>query len=265
MIIITNCGIEARFLQCPQLRYTNLREVAMYVERIVIVGAGLTGSILTESLISLMHAVSMERGIVCVDFDKLESRNSVGNHNTFRDGGNNKAALLAARFVSNGLNAGAIQQRITTKNYRNILRPGDLLVGAVDNIEARVVMWEAAVDIGIPYIDIGINNFSFVVSWVYGAVDTMPYSPALGIKKKEAKEEKQPPCELIASRIQAVIAVELATKSIGIFLKGADPAYIVKNLNDNYAENGDMVGWRGTSTGSEYSVKGEYFGKGGIK
>jgi len=235
----------------------------MYVERVVVVGAGLTGSVLSEALIATIESSSINPQVVYVDFDKLEKRNCVGNHNVHRDVGENKAALLSKRLNLAGVQSRAIQQRLTDKNYKSVLRTGDLLVGAVDNVEARVIMWHAAKDLGIPYMDIGINRFSFVVSWVWGAVDTMPYSPSMGSGyHKKVKETELPACELIASRIQAVMAAELAAKSISIFVNGSDPSFIVSSLSEGTknAENGDMVGWHGTSTGFEYSVRGEYLG-----
>jgi len=228
---------------------------------IVIVGAGLLGSIFTDTLMSHLHSIPTSLSIAVIDHDKLEHRNCVGNHTVIDYVGMPKAKLVVRRFQQNGFSARYIVQRLTEKNAGNLLSRAAVLVGAVDNVSARVNMWNAATELGIPYLDMGVNMNNFVVSWTYRDLDNMPFSPNVTAEAAEIKEVKKPPCELIGTRIQAGVAAELAAKSLMIFLSGADPSGVVGSFIGEGAEHGDLVSWNGIMAGAQISVMGSYLGR----
>ena len=234
---------------------------------LTVVGCGLTGSMLTDSLAAHMLSTEMWFDITLIDFDDVESRNSPGNHNVLMGLGEKKAVAMANKLTAYGLPAKAVTQRLTEKNAAVLLKNADLVIGAVDNIDARVRIWEIATGVqGIPYMDIGLHNFGFNVSWTYGGVDTMQYSPAASIKKvqKMPDEEKLPACELISTRLNAAAAVECAARSAMIFSYGHDPAWIVQTLTGNKVEAKDMVGWSGVFAVSNNDFMPLYLGRGEV-
>lgn len=230
------------------------------MKKIVVVGAGLNGSLLADSMIA--HSISTDHWteVVFVDHDSVERRNSPGNLNVIANAGTNKAVVLASKFIRNGLaDAKPIQQKLTEKNCAQILGGASLLVGAVDNIDARNIMFNAAVNLDVPYMDMGISWSGFHIGWLAGEFDTMQYKP--WNKDRLPVSEKEPACVLIGSRIHAAMAAECAAKSIMLFLDGHDPSGYVYGLTDTEPSSGDMLGWSCASSVMESSIKPIYVGR----
>lgn len=231
---------------------------------IAIIGGGLTGSLLTDVLIA--HLVSNDRNpeIVVIDHDKVEHRNSPGNlHPLFKNLGQHKADILAGRFVASGISSRPIKQRVTQKNYSAILGKAGLIVGAVDNIEARDLMWLAANSLSIPYVDVGIGPVSFSVGWVADDIDSTQFNPLLRLGRKPDTREKakDPPCTLVGTRMMAAIATEGLAKSIMVFLYGQDPSQLIPALVDRDAMPGDVISWIGGGTAFDLQAKATYSGR----
>jgi molybdopterin/thiamine biosynthesis adenylyltransferase len=230
---------------------------------IAVVGCGLTGSMLVDTLVAHILSADKMVDVTMIDHDIVEHRNVPGNHNINKNVGSKKAVVLADRLKDHGFTATPIPMRLTAKNAKDLLGGIELVIGAVDNIKARVDIWEAATSQGIPYIDIGIHELGFNVSWTYNGTDTMQYSPdrKKGAPPKMPDVEKQPPCTLVGSRIQAAIATECGMKSVMIFGYGHDPSEIVSAATGGEAKPGDMVGWSGVSASLENNFLPLYLGR----
>lgn len=117
-----------------------------HIRSIVVVGLGGTGSQLARSIARLLFDMRERRlqipRLMFVDPDKVERKNVGRQMFTVADIGQYKAALLASRFnKSLGLNIMALPRKFNPKMLRHEMRE-TLLVGCVDNPEARKAMSE---------------------------------------------------------------------------------------------------------------------------
>jgi len=207
---------------------------------ILIVGAGLLGSMIASPLCAFSTSLDVPFGVTLVDFDKVEKRNSPGNLGVPASIGKNKADILAPVYEAAGLNVKVQRVRITEKNLW-IVKGHTLIVGALDNVPSRQLLLQASQEYGIPYIDLGLSQVGGVVSWSHGDVVTMPFT---GIAKDyKVSEEKEPACALVATRVFSALVTECAAISIFIYISGHDPVGIVYQDRGRVAENGDMVNW----------------------
>jgi molybdopterin/thiamine biosynthesis adenylyltransferase len=230
--------------------------------KIAIVGCGLTGSLLADTFVAHIISADKTADITLIDHDEIAHRNSPGNLNIAVGAGTKKAAYIAQKIEQHGFDTKPLMMRLTKKNAGQLLKGTELVIGAVDNIDARVDIWNAAMELDVPYMDIGIHELGFNVSWTHNGTDTMQYSPARNKSKpdKMPNVEKQPPCTLVGSRIQAAIATECAMKSLMIFCYAHDPSAIVDAAIGREAEIGDMVGWSGISAAKENNFLPLYLG-----
>ncbi|MBN1121797.1 MAG: ThiF family adenylyltransferase [Anaerolineae bacterium] len=111
------------------------------INHVVLVGVGGTGSALARSVARIIYDMS-QRGMhtprfTLIDPDHVEEKN-VGRQAGFApaDVGHNKAMLLSRRFnLALGLDSTAIPEPFDPERHPN--GPGTLLLGCVDNHEAR--------------------------------------------------------------------------------------------------------------------------------
>lgn len=225
---------------------------------ITIIGCGLNGSLLIYPLFSHEMSIGKRTPLTLVDHDDLEKRNSPSNHNVELNTGKKKVYLLASEAKDRGYEVRAVASRLNRENAEQVIGETDLIVGAVDNPDARIAMWHYAELNDVPYIDIGINDYSFYVGWKYGIVDSMQFSLRTGSGSKyKLPSGKSPPCTLVGSRVIAAIAAELAAKSISIFMHGHDPWQITGQENPDC---GIMVSWIGQAADNGISIESNTLG-----
>ena len=113
--------------------------------KVVIVGAGALGS----------HVILMARNwdceLVVIDFDKVEQKNTQGQFHTRMSLRRNKAQAMAQAMQGMwGLKIKAIPHKFIMDNRGVLLTDADLVIDCTDNIEAREVVQQAAVEWDIP-------------------------------------------------------------------------------------------------------------------
>lgn len=232
------------------------------MKKIALIGAGLNGSIFIDALIA--HSLSTDNWphLTIVDHDQIEHRNSPGNHNIAMNVGVYKAMALVEKLGEYGLtNTRSVTQKLTKGNGKLILRDADIAIGAIDNVDGRLDIWDAARSLDVPYIDMGISLSGFYIGWAVGAFDTVQYSPnAMGTNEMPS-DSKEAPCTLVGSRMHAAMAAECAAKSVMLFLYGHDPSGYVAGLSSAEPTAGDVLGWSGVSSVAETRIMPLYSGR----
>ena len=208
----------------------------------------MTGSTFLDSLLASFDAMKEEALVTIVDFDTAEERNLVSNIRRC-DIDRKKAHIGADRVSQWGHKGKAITQRLTKKNCEGILNGASIVVGCVDNVATRRLLWECATHLGIPYIDTGIAVTGGAVTWEHD----MPYRPSVH-DGHENKDVKEPPCELIGSRPLAVLTTALASYSVATFLFGNDPNRVVQSFLGSEAVIGDRISWYITTGSDGFTV-----------
>ena len=170
-----------------------------------------------------------------------------------------KIEVVAEIFDGHGIGADTVDQRLTKGNMWR-LQKTDFIVGATDNIKARQVMLAASQKYKVPYIDMGINEFSGVVSWTIGEYSTMQFATGGIDHKMPTEEEKQPACTLVGSRLISSMVAECAVRSLYLYHSGHDPTFIMNELRGRDATNGDMIGWAAYVGGGETAIKPMFLG-----
>jgi adenylyltransferase/sulfurtransferase len=156
-----------------QRRIANWPQSAIEEAKILILGAGAIGN---ETLKNLV-LVGVRNLLIC-DFDHIETSN-LSRTVLFRSGdiGKRKAEIAAIRTAEMALSeeprvewfAGDVVWDLGL--YR--ISEFDLILGCLDNVEARRAMNRAARLLGIPYIDAGIRELSATVA-VFGPAESQP-------------------------------------------------------------------------------------------
>lgn len=228
---------------------------------IAIIGCGLTGSQFPYPLASVMRASEWSADIVYIDYDVIELRNSPASLPMVNPGVDLKAEFVAKRSSEHGLVAIPVMKKVTSENAKEILDGHSLIIGAVDNDETRTILWLYAKGNEVPYMDVGVNEFSGRVSWMGGGYDSHPFAPQLvQTMKKKSNGEKLPPCTLFGTRKIAAIVVELAVQSLSTFWRGHDPHDVVLDLAEEKAKRGDMVGWNIQASSNTITCSANYVG-----
>lgn len=112
--------------------------------RVGLVGVGAVGS----------HAALLLRGAALlrlVDFDRIESKNTLGQFHSVKDVGKNKAVSLAANLAfifKVGSTNNPVQ--VNDLNVEQVLEKEDLILDCTDNIKARLVLAMFSIQSGKP-------------------------------------------------------------------------------------------------------------------
>ncbi|MCL2568244.1 MAG: HesA/MoeB/ThiF family protein [Oscillospiraceae bacterium] len=132
---------------------------------VVVVGAGGLGS---PALTYLAAAGVGRIGLIDGDTVELTNLNRQFLHGE-ADLGRPKADSARERLAAlNGtIEVRTHDVRLTEENAAALLAGYDLILGAVDSFETRAVINRAAIGLGIPYIDGGVNGFSGSVFYSY--------------------------------------------------------------------------------------------------
>lgn len=146
----------ARFRQIKWWDQSRLRDA-----RVLVIGAGALGNEAIKNLAMLGVG-----NIVVVDMDRIEESN-LSRSVLFRasDEGRYKAvtAAGAARQIYPGLNAIAVTENVLGGVGLGYFRWAQVVVGALDNREARVFVNQACAQVGRPWIDGGIDVLNGIV------------------------------------------------------------------------------------------------------
>jgi len=135
---------------------------------VIVVGAGGLGS---PALTYLAEAGVGRIGLIDADTVQLSNLNRQFLHGE-ADLGRSKAvsAREALTALSSAIEIREYDLRLTAQNAAATLAGYDLVLGAVDSFETRAVINVAAVSLGVPYIDGGVNGFSGSVFYSYPPV-----------------------------------------------------------------------------------------------
>ena len=209
--------------------------------KVCIVGCGLVGSMLASPLAALAMSLGVDTRVTLIDHDVVEKRNSPANLSVPTTIGMPKVTVVGDIFARCKISTNRIQQKLTKGNLW-MLDGADLIIGAVDDIKTRRLILEASSTIDVPYMDLGINDLSGLVSWSIGGVSNMQYATE-ALELDMPDKEKQPPCTLVATRIMSSMVTECAAKSVFIYTSGHDPMYTVSEVLNREAKGGDMISW----------------------
>lgn len=220
----------------------------MEIPHVSIVGGGLLGSMFVPALAAHVNSLDVDVFISIIDYDVIEKRNSPASLGVPGNIGKLKTEVLAEQLQVAAVKHREVKQRLTEKNVEQILGKSDVVIGAVDNIETRQLIHSACKDLSIPYMDMGLNDLSGIVSWTTEKIDTMPFSDN-DLEHAMPDEEKQPACTLVSTRVISAIVTECAAKSLFLFISGHDPFSLVNELTGKKGTNYDVVGWYIVSAG----------------
>ena len=231
------------------------------MRKVAVVGCGMLGSMIAFPISAHANALDVELEIKLIDGDKVEERNSPANLGVPKNVGSYKVDVVQGYI--NGLAKvntylGFLEEE--DDQYMSVLNGADLIVGAVDNIRTRLLLHNASYRLGVPYMDMGINEYSGVVSWTYKQYDTMPFANPDIEFKMPSEEEKVPACTLVATRTMSALVTECATKSMFVYLSGHDPFNLVMELTGKKAKTHDIVGWNMFAGGGELRARPMYIG-----
>lgn len=150
---------EGRFSRLESIEWWN-RETVMNA-RILVIGAGALGNevIKNLALLGIGH-------LVVVDMDRIEMSN-LSRSVLFResDCGANKAdcAIRSARSLHPDIDVAAVNGNVLSEVGLGFFRNAQVVIGALDNREARVFVNSACARVQRPWIDGGIEVFNGIV------------------------------------------------------------------------------------------------------
>lgn len=120
------------------IRQMGLANPEKLTKKILIVGAGSIGSWTALALLKLGCS-----DVTILDFDEVEEHNAGSQVYTSFDAGKTKLAALGERLEWLAeIQPTYIQEKITPDNASTILSEFDIVIGAIDNIEGRKLIYE---------------------------------------------------------------------------------------------------------------------------
>lgn len=208
--------------------------------RVALVGCGFLGGLWTVEMAKRAFALKLPMEFTFFDDDQVEARNAANQVFETTDEGLDKADVLAGIAARMGCEVYVHVKRITKEND-DLLEGFDLIVCAVDNLEARSLLWQVACRYSVPLLVMGISQQGTgAVDWtaLNYQVDTNPFNPTVLATTEEpeklGKVESLPPCELVAFRGLGFNVALAGAKAAGIFF-GIDPEnHVLKNAEDKY-------------------------------
>ena len=224
---------------------------------ITIIGSGLTGSMFMNSVASHMLSANWQMDICLIDGDTIEVRNSPSNLPIGLTG-QAKATVMANRMFDAEIAVTPVVKMVDADNVAELLEGFRVVVGCLDNIPTRQIIYAHCKKNGIPYIDIGVSDVSCIVTWTVGEIDNFPYTnDAIWATPEDVKH---PPCHIVSTRHIAALATESAAMSLSVYIHGEDVADLVSGCAGKKAEIGDCVAWNGMSAGNEWRMSALYLG-----
>ncbi len=185
---------EGRFARFHQIKWWDQAVVAS--ARVLVIGAGALGNEVLKNL-----ALLGVGNVVIVDMDSIEESN-LSRSVLFRkaDEGTPKviAAARAAREIYPPMNVLAVQGNILADVGLGYYRWAQVIVGALDNREARVFVNKAAALVGRPWIDGGIDILNGIVRG-FSPPDSACYECTMGQADWDLLAKRRS-CSLLARR-----------------------------------------------------------------
>jgi len=164
--------------------------------RILVVGAGALGNEVLKNL-----ALVGAGNVVVVDMDRIELSN-LSRSVLFREGDQGRykaeAAVAAVRALYPDVNAEAIVGNVMADVGLGWFRWAQVIIGALDNREARVFVNSACASVGRPWIDGGIEVLQGVVRG-FAPPDTACYECTMGKVDWDLLNQRRS-CSLLARR-----------------------------------------------------------------
>lgn len=199
---------------------------------IVLVGCGATGSNIATFISQLAVSDKSINKIILVDGDLVEGKNFINQKYTSKDINKNKARVLATRFSKLGIKISYIDKYIESSidlnNILSKLKNNIILIGAVDNIKARIYMDNAFYSEELKtiiYIDTGNGDIdrcgqTIVGSKVDGKFITRPVSAYYPLieTKEYTKEDNNYRCSQIQEHPQNLATNILSATTTFILL-----------------------------------------------
>ena len=186
--------IDERFSRFDQIHWWNQQQLAQ--ARVLVVGAGALGNEVVKNL-ALLGIGRM----VVVDRDRVE-RSNLSRSVLFResDEGQPKAecAVRAARGIYPAVHAEALVGNVLADVGLGWFRWADVVVGALDNREARLFVNGVCARLGRPWIDGGIDVFQGVVRG-FSPPETACYECTMGEADWRLVNQRRS-CGLLAAR-----------------------------------------------------------------
>jgi molybdopterin/thiamine biosynthesis adenylyltransferase len=153
-----DAGIDDRFSRFRLISWWDQSRLA--AARVLVVGAGALGNELIKNLALLGFG-----NVLVVDLDAIENSN-LSRSVLFReaDCGSSKAEVVAARAkdIFPDIKARGLRRNIVYDLGLGVYRWADVILGGLDNREARVAINRAAARVGKPWIDGAIERLQDV-------------------------------------------------------------------------------------------------------
>lgn len=122
------------------------------IPRIVFCGVGALGSN------AVLSCRNLDAQLVFVDFDRVESKNTLAQAYVKTSVGKNKADALRAQLLAfHGIKAEAFGVRLVEENVGTLCGPADLLVDAFDNAKSRRLLSSFARAHGKPLVHAAVS------------------------------------------------------------------------------------------------------------
>ncbi|MBN2032746.1 MAG: HesA/MoeB/ThiF family protein [Deltaproteobacteria bacterium] len=211
---------------CPY-RYVRNREILSLEEllrlaesRVAVVGAGGLGG----TVLSILGRTGIGH-LVVIDFDVFDESNL--NRQAFshcENLGKPKAEEARSQLerINPGVDVSAYQIRLNAENGKNLLKDCQVVVDALDNVESRITLMEAAKALGVPLVHGAIAGFEGQIMSLFPGDEGL--SRIYGKAKKGENDFTGPEAVLgVPGITAAVIAAFQAMEVIKILLKRGRP------------------------------------------
>jgi molybdopterin/thiamine biosynthesis adenylyltransferase len=225
-----------------------------------IVGCGALGSNIVEELAKNFYVRNQYVHIVLHDYDKVDSSRNIACQNFVpSDNEEYKSVSLARKLQSYDeyVLITPKTDKITKENSYSALGYSEdpeptIIIDCVDNLETRLLLWDASYELDIPVIHSGIDpSGRGLVSWTRGSTDQFHLSPqnvspvVLNELKKNPPATELPPCELLRMR-SLVLNTSVATCVSIMLYMGHDILNIIPEFLDG--DTGLMLGFNTSQT-----------------
>lgn len=223
---------------------------------VALVGCGFLGSLYAEELQRRAMAHGLELYMTLVDGDVVEKRNLANQNFGLHQLGLDKAAALGENLTL--VESMVVHHAYLKQENAKALLLGEerphLVVCAVDNLDARQVLWNLCMSEGIPLLHLGISQGGTgAVDWSTAKFDSNPFSTPrlLQLSDKQRQEIEAgtaslPPCQLVGFRGLGLNMAIAASKATAIYF-GYDSEREV--FPSQEGPTGTLTTWQATMGG----------------
>jgi len=225
-----------------------------------LVGAGSLGSGIAIEISRRLAALTWPAKLVIYDDDTVEERNIFSQDFLPSDIGKAKAEAVAEKCAQyNFVEVEWQKVRVVEDNINKIMEldPLSIIIDAVDNIEARHLLWYHTLATGVPVMHMGMTpEGAGLISWTCETHhDSFNLSPmnmtAESIKQlTSAHDNKMPPCELNGFRSLILNTVLAGVNSLFIAI-GKDSLKEIQIDGELQESPGTLTTWNTHMRGFE--------------